>query len=130
MRRTLVLLVAFLLVAAVGCSGSSSGGTTIDADMKEFSFTPDAWTVPAGATVTLQLSNSGSMGHEWVILTSPIGQESEFEEDLVYWEQELEGGESGTFTFTAPSEPGTYQVICAIPGHFSAGMKGTLTVTG
>jgi azurin len=38
------------------------------------------------------------------------------------------GGESDTVTFTAPEEPGDYEYICTFPGHFAAGMKGTLTV--
>lgn len=39
------------------------------------------------------------------------------------------GGESKSVTFTVPSEPGDYTYICSFPGHFAAGMKGTLTVT-
>jgi uncharacterized cupredoxin-like copper-binding protein len=49
-------------------------------------------------------------------------------EENVYWEEEVDAGESATFTFTAPEEPGEYQIICAIPGHLEAGMQGTLTV--
>jgi len=39
----------------------------------------------------------------------------------------LNGGESDTATFTAPAA-GTYTFLCTFPGHFVAGMKGTLTV--
>lgn len=38
------------------------------------------------------------------------------------------GGESVSVTFKAPQKPGDYEYICTFPGHFSAGMKGTLTV--
>ncbi len=38
------------------------------------------------------------------------------------------GGESNTVTFTAPRKPGDYEYICTFPGHFTAGMKGTLIV--
>ena len=31
-------------------------------------------------------------------------------------------------TFDAPKAPGTYTYLCSFPGHFMAGMKGTLTV--
>lgn len=41
----------------------------------------------------------------------------------------VSGGESKSVTFTVPSEPGDYTYICSFPGHFAAGMKGTLTVT-
>lgn len=40
------------------------------------------------------------------------------------------GGETVEVTFTAPEEPGEYQYICSFPGHFAAGMKGTLIVEG
>jgi uncharacterized cupredoxin-like copper-binding protein len=50
------------------------------------------------------------------------------DEPHVYWEGEVEAGESGTFTFTAPSEAGDYQLVCGVAGHVEAGMVGTLTV--
>ena len=31
-------------------------------------------------------------------------------------------------TFAAPKAPGAYTYLCSFPGHFLAGMKGTLTV--
>ena len=40
----------------------------------------------------------------------------------------IPGGESATFTFTAPAA-GTYQYVCTVPGHAPAGMVGTFTVT-
>lgn len=37
-------------------------------------------------------------------------------------------GETVEVTFDAPKAPGVYTFICTFPGHFQAGMKGTLTV--
>jgi azurin len=37
-------------------------------------------------------------------------------------------GESGDVTFKAPTVPGVYTFLCSFPGHFLAGMKGTLVV--
>jgi azurin len=37
-------------------------------------------------------------------------------------------GESADVTFKAPAAPGTYTFLCSFPGHFLAGMKGTLVV--
>ena len=37
-------------------------------------------------------------------------------------------GETVEVTFDAPKTPGVYEFICTFPGHFAAGMKGTLTV--
>jgi plastocyanin len=34
----------------------------------------------------------------------------------------------GTSSFKADLKPGTYTYLCEVPGHFAAGMKGTLTV--
>ncbi len=38
------------------------------------------------------------------------------------------GGQEVTVTFKAPAKPGTYPYICTFPGHFFAGMKGSLIV--
>ena len=35
---------------------------------------------------------------------------------------------SADVTFKAPTAPGTYTFLCSFPGHFLAGMKGTLVV--
>ena len=102
--------------------------------MTDFAFTPTDWTVAAGEEITIDLTNDGNVDHEWVILQSgvQISSESDLPEteeellaDFVYWEDEVESGESKTLTFTAPGA-GTYQVICAIPDHFEAGMEGEL----
>ena len=37
-------------------------------------------------------------------------------------------GETVEVTFDAPKTPGVYEFVCTFPGHFLAGMKGTLTV--
>jgi len=37
-------------------------------------------------------------------------------------------GESDTISFAAPRKPGVYTYICSFPGHYTIGMKGTLTV--
>ncbi len=37
-------------------------------------------------------------------------------------------GEKAEVTFTAPKVAGPYPYVCSFPGHFAAGMKGTLTV--
>ncbi len=37
-------------------------------------------------------------------------------------------GEKVEVTFVAPKVPGKYPYLCSFPGHFAAGMKGTLTV--
>ncbi len=126
---SVALPMTFLLVAC-----SSGPSTEISASMEDFEFSPVEWTVPEGEEITVELTNNGSVEHEWVILQSGvnISSESDLPEteeellaDFVYWEDEVEPGETKTATFTAPPA-GEYQIICAIEGHFEAGMEGTL----
>jgi azurin len=37
-------------------------------------------------------------------------------------------GETVETTLTVPSKPGSYTFLCSFPGHYAAGMKGTLVV--
>jgi uncharacterized cupredoxin-like copper-binding protein len=135
----LVSLVLLLAISAAACGGGDDQLEAADEHtivMSDFAFDPDTVAVPAGAEITITLENVGSVEHEWVVLKGGVRVESESElpddeetllADFVYWEAEVDAGESGTFTFTAP-DPGVYQVICAIPGHLSAGMEGRLQV--
>lgn len=131
MRRILVLVLA-LGLAAAACGGGDGAGelvTELDVSMTEFAFEPAEHVVPAGEQITLNLSNDGSVEHEWTLLKldTKLEAEADFEESMVEFEAELDAGESGTFTFTSPG-PGQYQVVCVIPGHFTAGMEGRLRV--
>lgn len=38
------------------------------------------------------------------------------------------GGETVEVTFTVPEEAGEYEFVCSFPGHYVAGMRGTLNV--
>ena len=102
----------------------------------DFQFSPNTWTVPAGEEISIDITNDGSVLHEWVLMQPGVNIDSEADlpdteeellADFVYVEDEVEAGANKTLRFTAP-EAGTYQVICAIETHFDAGMKGTLTV--
>jgi azurin len=37
-------------------------------------------------------------------------------------------GETVEVTFKVPTAPGTYNFLCTFPGHFAAGMRGTIVV--
>jgi len=46
----------------------------------------------------------------------------------IYWTIEAALGSTVSKTFTAPIEPGVYQLVCGVPEHFMAGMSGKITV--
>jgi plastocyanin len=128
-RRYLsVLVFIFALSALVSCGSKE---VILKVDMVEFKFDPDTIEAPAGDEVTVNLSNSGTLEHEMVIMV--FGSEATIpfdagDEPNIYWEHELEPGDRETATFTAPSEAGVYQVVCGIPAHLEQGMVGQLIV--
>ena len=133
--RLLATALAALFVAS-SCGGGNGGGP-IEVAMAEFSYTESDWTASAGEEITLVLNNTGTVIHNWSLVA--IGEEITSEGDLpenqaergglYVFQAEVEPGQTATVTLTAPPA-GTYQVICDIQAHFSAGMSGTLTVEG
>ena len=133
MKKVSILIVVAMLatLALAACSGSGSGGgATMDVTMNEFSFTPNSWTVSAGQQVTINLKNAGTVTHDLTIMKTPIsGSFTDADKANEVWASDMiPAGQSKTQTFTAPSTPGTYQVICTESGHFEAGMVGQLMV--
>ena len=128
-RLTLGVLVLAMVAAACGDDDGGGDGAAIAATTTDYAFTPASWSVAAGEEVTLTLTNAADQTHEWVILSAPITLEAEFTEAAVIWEMEAGAGATASDTFTAPAA-GTYQIICALEGHFTLGMHGELTVTG
>lgn len=122
------LIAGALLFALTACGGNSN---TIAVTTTDFKFDPQTWTVSAGKAVTLTLTNKGANEHEWVVLKQGTTVTQPFDaddEDKVFWEVEAQPGETKTETFTAPSEAGTYTIVCGIAGHLEQGMQASLVV--
>jgi uncharacterized cupredoxin-like copper-binding protein len=124
-----VIAVGLLLGACGDDDEEGASPSSVVTEASEYQFDPESWTVPAGETFSVEFQNVGDLEHEWVVidLGEDIESESEFREDLALLEVEAPGGESATGEFTI-DEAGTYQVVCAISGHFDAGMEGSLVV--
>lgn len=95
-------------VAAVGGSG-----TSITITSHEFGFSPNDIAAPADTDIAVSLVNDGSVEHDWTIVDQGVTVTAT-------------PGQTGTGSFNLPT--GTYTIICSVPGHETAGMKGTLTV--
>jgi uncharacterized cupredoxin-like copper-binding protein len=99
--------------------------------MTDFQFQPNQFTVPAGQEITFNSTNNGAVVHNFVIMKYGTTAGDMFdEEDIpnVYWEVEIQPGGSVNTTFTAPTEPGEYEVVCRTEGHIASGMVAKFTV--
>ena len=127
-----ILIVAVFVGAMVLTACGSSNKATLNVTATDSGYDSKTYTVPAGAKVTLNMTNNGAVEHEFAILkkdqhvTPPFGEK---DEDKIYWELDgVPSGKSKSDTFTAPTEPGEYDVICGLPGHIELGMEATLIV--
>ena len=130
MKRNLIFAAVLLSLLLVSCGGGGPS-TTINVTMIDFQFTPNAFIVPAGQEITLNSTNNGAVVHNFVIMKFGTTAGPMFdEEDIpnVYWEVEIQPGGSVNTTFTAPTEPGDYEVVCRTEGHIASGMVAKLTV--
>jgi uncharacterized cupredoxin-like copper-binding protein len=129
-KRILITAVLLSLVL-VSCGGAGGVSDTIDVTMTDFQFQPNRFTVPAGQEITFNSSNNGAVVHNFVVMKLGTTAGDSFDdEDIpnVYWEVEIPPGGSTNTSFTAPSEPGEYQVVCRTEGHIASGMTAALTV--
>jgi uncharacterized cupredoxin-like copper-binding protein len=127
------LVTSGILVTSILVLGACGGGAknAISVTTTDFKFEPANWTVTAGQPVSLTLKNKGALEHEWVLIKKGMDVTMPFDDDdeaKVFWEIEAKPGETKTETFTAPSEAGTYKVVCGTPAHLEQGMAATLVV--
>lgn len=94
---------------------SGGGGQTVAISATDFAFDPANPTVKAGA-VTFNVTNDGKVVHEFEVEGNGFAKEVE----------DIEPGESAKLPVNL--EPGTYELVCHLPGHEKAGMVGELTV--
>lgn len=110
---------------------------TVSVDMADsMRFTPAEITLRQGETIKFVVRNSGKVMHEMVIGTEEelkkhaemMKKHPTMEHEEPYMAHVKPGAkEEITWTFT---KPGTFMYGCLIPGHFEAGMKGTIKVVG
>ena len=115
-------------------AGDADQTITIQAT-DELTYDPDTVEVQAGETITFEIENTGSVDHEFVIGSAEWQEEHEEEmqsEDMEMGhepnEVEVPAGETASLTWHF-TDAGTTQFGCHVPGHFPAGMVGTITVT-
>lgn len=132
MKKYIVLAsLVFVLSLVLTACGAGGAKTEFDVTMTDFKFEPMEFTVPAGQEITVNATNNGAVEHEFVIFNLGMDAGDKFgdeDEANIFWEVEVQPGQSATSSFTAPTEPGVYYVTCGIEGHLEAGMVGSFTV--
>ncbi|WP_414691130.1 cupredoxin domain-containing protein [Noviherbaspirillum sp.] len=97
-------------------------------------FAPDKIKIRRGETVRFIVTNKGQMLHEMVIGTPEELQEHaalmkkfpEMEHDEPHMAH-VKAGTSEELVWNF-NKPGQFQFACLVPGHFEAGMSGTISV--
>jgi uncharacterized cupredoxin-like copper-binding protein len=144
------LLIALALAGCGGttASGDSSGTNTggsspasleVSADPSgQLKFQPEMLNATAGQPISVSFKNPAPLQHNWVLVTP--GQEQAVADAAAGKGGDATGvtgvialtpmlNANGEETREVPSqEAGTYTYICTVPGHYAAGMRGTLTV--
>ncbi len=105
---------------AAACGGGDDGsaspppGRRVEVTARSFEFTPSTITARAGEQLAVALHATDAV-HNFVVDKTSI---------------KIQAGKGKTKVGGVKlAKPGTYTFFCSIPGHRSAGMKGTITVT-
>ncbi|OGU17262.1 MAG: hypothetical protein A2076_00735 [Geobacteraceae bacterium GWC2_53_11] len=123
-------------VDAIGQAGNPQKVTrTITVDMSDsMRFTPSTITVKQGETIRFNVRNSGKLQHEMV-----LGTEKELKEHYEFMKKHpemehaddnmvtVQSGKTGEITWHF-TKAGSVSFACLLPGHYEAGMKGTVKV--
>ncbi len=115
-------------LGAVALAGLALAGSVMAADRlidaratplavtaREVRFTPADLRVVAGQTAVLTFRNDDPVFHDWEV------------EGLANVDAGARPGQTRKIRFTI-DQPGTYRILCTVPGHAEAGMVGTLVV--
>jgi len=112
-----VAVLALTLAAGVFAADRAIDGASqqVDVTAEGFRFSPADVTVRAGEWVALSFTNTDAVVHDWMV------------EGIPNVDVAARPGQTADLRFVL-DEPGTYMVMCSIPGHAEAGMVGMLVV--
>ncbi len=108
---------------------------TITVDMRDtMRFSPSFLSVKRGETVRFKITNAGKIMHEFVLGTkAEIEKHADLMKKFPHMEHDdpymahVKPGAAGEIVWTF-TQPGEFVFACLLPGHFEAGMKGTILV--
>jgi Cu+-exporting ATPase len=117
---------SFLAVTALLAAGVAGGVLAADRAIEasaqqvtitasDLRFDPEDIHVRAGAWVSLRLVNDDAVFHDWMV------------EGIENVDTPARPGQTSAIRFIIDT-PGTYAVVCSVPGHADGGMVGTLVV--
>jgi uncharacterized cupredoxin-like copper-binding protein len=116
-----------------GSAGSSTSGVAatpagaVPAAMGEMWIHPSATSHAAGK-VSFAVSNQGQMAHWFAIAKAPVKvDQSGTPSGVIAKSAELSPGASAVVT--AILAPGSYELVCLMPGHYASGQHVAFTVT-
>lgn len=91
-----------------------------------YTFSPSAITVQRGETVTFEVTTIGPLVHEFMVgPADAVGADQEGTPEVA----DIGMMETKTLTYAFDGS-GPYAFACHAPGHYEAGMRGTITVVG
>ena len=144
-----IALASALVLAACGGGGATSGGgggaaaVNVSTAGEQLQFAPGNLSAKAGDVKITFKNGSSVQKHNWVLVKGDATAAQKVDEEgvtageakgyipddpnIVAKTKLLNGSESDSITANLPA--GAYTFLCTFPGHYAAGMKGTLTVS-
>lgn len=120
--------------ATTAAAATTGGATSIPVTLTEYKIRPSATSAPAGH-VTFDVTNAGQMKHQFTIIrttksAATVLSKQNPDDDIP--------GARGEIASIAPGasktlviknlKAGHYAIVCALPGHYQAGMYTDFTV--
>jgi uncharacterized cupredoxin-like copper-binding protein len=102
---------------------------TIAAGMGDMWLRASTTTAKAG-TVKFAVTNSGQMDHWFAVMRAPVVLNGGMLDNSAALAKSKELAPGQSEVVTAKLTAGTYELVCLMPGHYSAGQHQTFTVTG
>jgi uncharacterized cupredoxin-like copper-binding protein len=107
--------------------GTVASPRLVEVDMSDqLKFAPTSIAVTKGETVTFIVSNLGTATHEIAIGPADKVDADQIDGTIVKEADEITARHLKALTYTFDG-PGPYAYACHEPGHFEAGMRGTIT---
>lgn len=125
-------MLGYVMVSGPGkaTAGTPTSPRLIEVSMTDkLAFVPDQISVAKGETVIFLVTNEGSATHEFALGPADKVDADEIDGITVIEVDEIVAHHLKTVTYTF-SGPGPYAFACHEPGHFEAGMRGTIELIG